>query len=191
MATCSGDVAIFPVVAMHDFLKVSLLGIFFPVAASVCVAEDVSREQIKGVDEQVQDIKKDVLGISSELVQLEEKLIYPSSTQVSLFVALAQGDKFRLDAVDIKIDGKEATHHIYTFKELEALQQGGVQRIYTGNVRSGEHTLDVTLIGKAAGNNDYRQSASYKFSKDEGPRLVEITLAGPASSSNNINFKDW
>lgn len=167
------------------------MGAFLPVAAGVCIAEEVSREQIKGVDEQVQDIKKDVLGISSELVQLEEKLLYPSNTQVSLFVVLAQGDKLRLDAVDIKIDGKEATHHIYTFKELEALQQGGVQRIYTGNVRSGEHTLDVVLIGKLAGDKDYRHSASYKFSKNEGPRLVEITLAGPDAGSNNINFKDW
>lgn len=159
--------------------------------AGLGVAEEISREQIKGIDEQVQDIKKDVLAISSELVQLEEKLLYPSGTQVSLFVAMAQGETFRLDAVEVKIDGKEATHHIYTFKELEALQQGGVQRIYTGNVRTGEHTLDVTLIGKTEGNSDYRETATYKFTKDEGPRLVEITLAGPGAGSNHINFKDW
>lgn len=191
MQHCSGVVAIFTVVAMHDSMKVAILGMFLPVMTGICIAEEVSREQIKGIDEQVQDIKKDVLGISSELVQLEEKLLYPSSTQVSLFVAIAKDDKFSLDAVDISMDGQETTHHIYTFKELEALQQGGVQRIYTGNVRTGEHTLEVTLIGKTAGNDDYRQSASYRFSKDEGPRLVEITVAGPAAGSNNINFKDW
>lgn len=167
------------------------IGLLLALGAGLGVAEEISREQIKGIDEQVQDIKKDVLAISSELVQLEEKLLYPSGTQVSLFVAIAQGEKFRLDAVEVKIDGKEATHHIYTFKELEALQQGGVQRIYTGNVRTGEHTLDVTLIGKTAGNSDYRESATYKFTKDEGPRLVEITLAGPGAGSNHINFKDW
>jgi hypothetical protein len=153
-------------------------------------AEEVSREQIKGIDEQVQDIKKDVLAISSDLTQLEEKLLYPSNTQVSLFVAVAQGDKFRLDAVDISIDGKETTHYLYTFKELEALQKGGVQRIYTGNIRTGEHTLDVTVIGKTAGNSDYNQKANYKFTKDVGPRLVEITLAGPGASGNHIEFKD-
>lgn len=180
---------VFQVVDMRDFVKIVLAGLLFSLAAGVSQAEQVSREQIKGIDEQVQDIKKDVLGISSELLQLEEKLIYPSNTQVSLFVALAQGEKFRLDAVHVSIDGKEAAHHIYTFKELEALQKGGVQRIYTGNVRSGEHTLDVTLIGKSAGNNDYRHSASYKFTKEVGPRLVEITLAGPAASTH-IEFKD-
>lgn len=176
---------------MHNYVKAALGGLVIAlvVGAGAAAAEEVSREQIKGIDEQVQDIKKDVLAISSELTQLEEKLIYPSNTQVSLFVSLAPGEKFRLDAVDIKIDGKEVTHYLYTFKELEALQKGGVQRIYTGNVRSGEHTLDVTLIGKSAGNSDYRQSATYKFTKDVGPRLVEITLAGPGAGKS-IDFTD-
>lgn len=174
---------------MNELVRNASLGLLLLSVVGSAWAEEVSREQIKGLDEQVQEIKKDVLGISSELTQLEEKLIYPSNTQVSLFVAVAQGDKFRLDAVDIKIDGKEVVHHVYTFKELEALQQGGVQRIFTGNVRSGEHSLDVALIGKSTGNSDYRQSASYKFTKEVGPRLVEITLAGP-SASNHIEFKD-
>ncbi|MDT3706713.1 MAG: hypothetical protein ROZ09_07770 [Thiobacillus sp.] len=175
---------------MKNYLNIASLGLLFSVASGVCVAEEVSREQIKGIDEQVQDIKKDVLAISTDLTQLEEKLLYPSNTQVSLFVSLAQGEKFRLDAMEIKIDGKDAAHHLYTFKELEALQKGGVQRIYTGNIRSGEHTLDVTLIGKTAGNSDFRHSAHYTFTKDVGPRLVEIKLAGPGASSKDIEFKD-
>ena len=71
------------------------------------VAEEISKEQIKGLDEQVQDIKKDVLGISTELNLLEEKLLYPSNTQVSLFVSLAPGNDFRLDSVEIELDGKD------------------------------------------------------------------------------------
>lgn len=157
----------------------------------VALAEEVSREQIKGIDEQIQDIKRDVLAISSDLLQLEEKLIYPSNTQVSLFLSFVQGTKFRLDAVDISINGKETVHYLYTYKELEALQKGGVQRIYTGNIRTGEHTLEITVIGKSADDRDYRQSASYKFTKEVGPRLVEITLGGPAASGNQIGFKDY
>jgi hypothetical protein len=175
---------------MKNFVGIASLGLLISVASGVCAAEGVSREQIKGLDEQIQDIKTDVLAISTDLVQLEEKLLYPSNTQVSLFVSLAQGEKFRLDAMEIKIDGKDAAHHLYTFKELEALQKGGVQRIYTGNIRAGEHTLDVTLIGKTAGNSDFRHDASYKFTKDVGPRLVEIRLAGPGGGSKDIEFKD-
>jgi len=174
---------------MRQFLRVTSLA-WLLVLSHSAAAEEVSREQIKGIDEQVQDIKSDVLSISSDLSQLEEKLIYPSNTEVSLFVSLAKGDKFRLDAVDISIDGKEATHYLYTYKELEALRKGGVQRIFTGNVRTGEHTVDVTVIGKTTGNNDYRQKATHKFTKEVGPRLVEIQVAGPGVTGNHIEFQD-
>jgi hypothetical protein len=175
---------------MKNFLRIASLALSISLAAGVCQAEEVSREQIKGLDEQVQDIKTDVLAISTDLMQLEEKLLYPSNTQVSLFVSLTPGEKFRLDAMEIKIDGKEATHHLYTFKELEALQKGGVQRIYTGNLRAGEHKLDITLIGKTAGNSDFRHTASHTFTKDVGPRLVEIKLAGTGAGSKDIAFSD-
>lgn len=174
---------------MSKFHKTILLAWLLCMWVAGSFAEGVTREQIKGLDEQVQDIKKDVLAISAELTQLEEKLIYPSNTQVSVFVTLVKGDKFRLDAVKLKIDGKDVTHHIYTFKELEALQSGGVQRLYTGNVRAGEHVLDVTLISKSGNNND-TQNASYKFTKSVEPKLIELSLAGSGSSAQRIGFKE-
>ena len=149
-------------------------------------AEEVSKEQIKGLDEQVQEIKTDALGIAAELNRLEEKLLYPTNTQVSLFVSLAPGTKFRLDAVEIQIDGKPVTRYLYALKELEALQSGGVQRIYTGNVRKGEHDLQVNISGKSSGGGDLRQSASYKLNKDVGPKLVGITLSAPGTSTPSL-----
>src|SRR4030095_1862145 len=56
---------------MNSFLKVLVAAALHGAA----VAQQVSQEQIKGLDEQVQDIKKDVLAISSELTLLEEKLL--------------------------------------------------------------------------------------------------------------------
>jgi hypothetical protein len=151
--------------------------------ASGSFAEGVSREQIKGLDEQVQDIKKDVLAISAELTQLEEKLIYPSNTQVSVFVSFAEGTKFRLDSVKIKIDGKNVSSHIYTLKELEALQGGGVQRLYTGNVRTGDHTLEVSINSKGV----EVKSTSHSFTKSVEPKLIEMVFSG---SGQQVEFKD-
>jgi hypothetical protein len=148
-------------------------------------AEEVSKEQIKGLDEQVQEIKSDVLAIAAELNQLEEKLLYPSHTQVAVFVSLAEGETFRLDSVDVQLDGTPVAHHLYTFKELEALRKGGVQRIYTGNIRTGAHAMQVTLIGKSEGGNDFQRMESFKIQKDVGPKIVEITLA-----QQSLSFKD-
>ncbi len=162
---------------MSCWQKGFLLGMSLLVASAAAHGQDVSKEQIKGLDEQVQDIKTDVLAIAAELNQLEEKLLYPSNTQVAVFVSLAGGETFRLDSVEIQLDGKPVAHHLYTFKELEALRKGGVQRIYTGNVRSGEHDLQVRLLGKAEAGADFEKSGRFKIAKDVGPKIVEISLA--------------
>ena len=153
-------------------------------------ADGTSREQMKGLDEQVQEIKSDVLSIAAELNLLEERLLYPSNTQVALFVSLAEGEKFRLDAVHIQIDGQRVAEHIYSFNELEALQKGGVQRIYTGNVATGPHLLDVMVAGKSAGGQDFTRSESFDFSKDVEPKLVGITLTAP-DAGGGIQLGDW
>jgi hypothetical protein len=85
-------------------------------------AEEVSKAEMQGLDEQVQEIKSDVLGIAAELNRLEEQLLYPSSTQLAVFVSLAESETFRLDSVQIQIDGAPVARHIYSFKELEALK---------------------------------------------------------------------
>ncbi len=153
--------------------------------SSAAYAQEVSREQIKGLDEQVQEIKSDVLAIAAELGQLEEKLLYPSGTQIAVFVSLAKGETFRLDAVEIRLGGTPVATHLYTFKELEALQKGGVQRIYTGNIRSGGHDLTVSMNGKYAGGGDMQQTAQFTLIKDVGPKIVEVSL-----SSGEIHFKE-
>jgi len=154
-------------------------------------ALDADREQMKGLDEQVQEVKSDVLGISAELSRLEEKLLYPSNTQVAVFIALAEGDAMRLDAVQVQIDGQLVAHYIYSFKELDALKHGGVQRIYAGNVTTGEHKIDVSVTGKLQGGADYNQAGSFAFQKGVEPKLVGLTLAGPDSGRPAIEIGDW
>jgi hypothetical protein len=171
---------------MLCWLRVVIIGISVLVLSFPAYAQEVSREQIKGLDEQVQEIKSDVLDIAAELNQLEEKLLYPSNTQIAVFVSLSSGEAFRLDSVEIQLSGKPVAYHLYTFKDLEALKKGGVQRIYTGNVRTGDHDLQVSVIGESAGGNDFRKTESFKINKDVGPKIVEISLA-----AQSITFKDW
>jgi hypothetical protein len=170
---------------MYCRLKGIILGISILVLSVAAFAEEISKEHIKGLDEQVQEIKSDVLSIATELNQLEEKLLYPSNTQVAVFVSLASDATFRLDSVEIQLSGKPVAHHIYTFKELEALQKGGVQCIYTGNIRTGGHDMQVTVTGKSAGGGDIQKTDSFRVNKDVGPKIVEISLA-----ANSIALKE-
>ena len=160
-----------------------------PVASSG--AQDISGDDMRSLDGQVQEIKSDVLSIASELSNLEERLLYPSNTQIAVFVSIADDETFRLDAVQIEINGELATHHIYSFKELEALQKGGVQRIYTGNIVTGSHELSVTIIGKLKSGKDFNETDSFAFAKGVKPKSLGITLAGPGFGNNGIQVGDW
>jgi len=152
------------------------------------VALATPKEQMRSLDEQVQEVKSDVLEVSAELRGLEEKLLYPSNTQVAVFVSVAEGGAFRLDSMQIQIDGELVAHHIYSFKELEALQKGGVQRIYTGNVRTGEHQIEVSVAGKLPNGNDVNGIESFSFSKQVEPKLVGITVAAGDSGGIGIQL---
>lgn len=154
-------------------------------------AQDISGDEMRSLDGQVQEIKSDVLGIASELANLEERLLYPSNTQIAVFVSIADDEAFRLDAVQIEINGELATHHIYSFKELEALQKGGVQRIYTGNITTGNHNFSVTMIGKLKNGSDFNESDSFMIAKGVKPKAVGVTLAGPGFGKSAIQVGDW
>jgi hypothetical protein len=161
------------------------------IKAAPAEAESISKEQMQSLDEQIQEIKSDALGIAAELSGLEEKLLYPSNTQVAVFVSLEEGESFRLDSVRIQIDGEQVAHYIYSFKELEALKKGGVQRIYTGNIQTGEHQLEVSVAGKGSGGKDLSASEIFSFRKDVEPKLVAITLAGHDSGDTRIQLGGW
>ncbi|MGD8640131.1 MAG: hypothetical protein PVG89_05855 [Gammaproteobacteria bacterium] len=174
---------------MRGFVKKCVARFWLAVVVSLFVAsanaEQITKEQIKGLDEQVQDIKKDVLNISAELNLLEEKLLFPSNTQISFFVSLDENAGFQPDAIQLKLDDKDVAHHIYSFKEVEAMQQGGVQRVFTGNVRTGNHKVQVSVVGKDGGSKK-TDSASQSVTKGVGPQLVEIRLTG-----SGVEFRNW
>jgi len=159
--------------------------------SSTGVAETLSGMDMKSLDGQVQEIKSDVLGIAAELSSLEERLLYPSNTQVSVFVSIEDEEEFRLDAVQIEIDGELANHHIYSFTELEALRKGGVQRAFTGNIVTGDHEIRVTILGKLENGSDFTETDSFSFSKGVKPKALGITLAGPGFGKTGIQVGDW
>lgn len=168
---------------------VALLGGIGCVAllAGTLAAQELTSAEMRSLDEQVQEIKTDVLGIAAELNRLEEKLLYPSNTHLAIFVSIAEGEKFRLDSMQIDIDGALATHFLYGFKELEALQNGGVQRVYTGNLPTGGHEIVVSINGQTPGGDNFVSSETFSFDKGVEPKLLGIALNGPKA----IELGEW
>ena len=153
-------------------------------------AEEVTRDQIKGLDAQVQNIKNEILGIASSLIQLEEKLLYPEGTRILIFLTVAQGDNFPLGTVNIKIDDKETARHTYTPGGVDALRHGGAQRVYIGNIPGGEHRLEVEIIANSSDQRDSPIVSAYAFSKYANAKTIEISLAGRSFGNSIVNFRD-
>lgn len=172
---------------MRQANRAALLALFGLTVVVPGGAQQATKEELRSLDEQVQQIKTDVLDIAADVSRLEEKLLYPSNTQLAVFVSIPEGEKFRLDAVKVDIDGELATHYIYGFKELDALQHGGVQRLFTGNIATGEHSLVVSVNGKTQFDKDFSRTETFAFSKGVEPKLLGITLSGPES----IQLGDW
>lgn len=133
-------------------------------------------ETFKSLDGRIQDLKQETLDLNRDLFALEEELLFPASTQLAVFLSVDVGTFFQLDAVEIKLDDKVVTHYLYTERENAALQRGGVQRLYLGNLRTGKHELVALFTGKGTHNRDYRRGTTLTFEKTTEPKFVELQI---------------
>jgi len=148
--------------------------------------------QPNGITDEVQNLKKQVLELNRDLFLLEEELLFPSNTQVSIFVSMDVGEFFQLDSVTLEIDGKEVANYLYTKRELEALIRGGVQRLHIGNLRSGEHELVAFFTGKGPHGRDYRRGATTVIKKGLGPKYVELKIVDQTKNFQpEFEVKEW
>src|SRR5690606_35254019 len=85
------------------------------------------------LSQEVEDLKQAALELNRDLLILEEELLFPSNTQLVVFLSLDVGEYFRLDAVKLTVDDKLVASHLYTPTQNDALSRGGIQRLYIGN----------------------------------------------------------
>jgi hypothetical protein len=147
-------------------------------AALLAVRADATEAAagLRTVDGDVQALKKELVDLNRDLFRLEEELLYPASTQVAVFLAVNVGTFFALDSVQLKVDGKEVANYLYTEREVEALHRGGVQKLYLGNLKAGEHELVAVFTGKGPHDRDYRRGTTVKFEKTVGAKYVELRI---------------
>jgi len=124
----------------------------------------------------VQDVKSDVIKLNRDLLVLEEELLFPANTQVALFVSMDVGKLFELDSVQVKLDDKVVASYLYTPLEVQALHRGGVQRVYLGNLRTGEHELVAFFTGRGPHERDYKRGATVRFEKRTDAKYIELRI---------------
>ena len=163
--------------------------VFAQTAYAEATAANSDAVELQGIDDQVQTLKQEVMQINNELLLLEEKLLFPSTTQVAIFLSLTADPDFRLDAVELSLDQRVVANHIYTFRELQALLKGGVQRLHTGNIATGEHQIAITIRGLTANGDPFEYSANTAINKEIAPKFIDCQIV-VAGGKPQIRFSD-
>ncbi|MGH8203349.1 MAG: AraC family transcriptional regulator [Steroidobacteraceae bacterium] len=133
------------------------------------------------LDAEVQTLRRDVVDLNRDLFMLEEDLLFPASTQVAVFVSMDVGTFFALDSVQLKVDDKEVANYLYTGREQDALKRGGVQRLWLGNLKAGEHEVTAFFTGQGPHERDYKRGTTLKVAKGVGAKYVELQISDKAS----------
>jgi hypothetical protein len=163
-----------------------------PVAPASAASAPEAAASAAGLDTRIQDTKGDVIRLNRDLLVLEEELLFPANTQLALFVSMDVGKLFELDSVQIKLDDKVVASYLYTPAEVKALHRGGVQRVYVGNLRAGEHTLVAFFTGGGPHERDYKRGTTIKFDKGTDPKYIELRIKdSTAKLQPEFDVKVW
>ena len=141
---------------------------------------------------ELEDIKKQVLKLNRDLFILEEDLLFPASTQVAVFVSVDIGRFFKVDSVELKINDKDVAGFLYTERQRKALEQGGIQRIYLGNLKEGKHQLTAIFTGIDGEGRTTQRAITHAFEKDDDVVMIELKIEDNESNYRaNINVEEW
>lgn len=165
------------------------LAFFFPLFLSVLLHAGWSTAQ--EVTGKVESLKESVLTLNRDLLILEEELLYPASTQIAVYVSMDLGAFFALDAIKLEINNQLVASELYTDKQAKALFRGGVQRLYVGNLKAGEHEVSAIFTGRGP-QKDYKRGAKLVITKAQDPIVLELRIVDSTAQLQPVfDIKQW
>ncbi len=141
-------------------------------------AEDLQQpeQQIDALDVKIQKLKDDVIELNTQFFRLQEELLYPDDSSVVVFLSVEGGNYFALDSVKLLLDNTMVTSYLYTDREVTALKKGGIQRLYMGNVKTGDHQLAAVFTGKGPQGQDYKRAETIALTKEKGAAFIKLVV---------------
>jgi hypothetical protein len=147
--------------------------------------------EFRSLDEKVQSLRKDVLDLSQDLARLQNELLTPAATKVSVFVSIDGQNAFNIDSMQLQLDNRPVANYIYTADEQDALRRGGVQRLFLGNITIGPHQLMASFIGKDATGAEKRGTIDSKFEKSMSAKFFELKISKGEANNPQLTVKEW
>ncbi|MCI2284456.1 hypothetical protein L3081_15000 [Colwellia sp. MSW7] len=71
---------------------------------------------------------------------------------------------------------------LYTQRQRFALEQGGIQKLFLGNIKSGTHELTAIFIGLDNEGRSIKRATQYTFEKEDDAVMLELK---PVDNTSN------
>ena len=140
----------------------------------------------------VEALKKKVIELNRDLFILEEDLLFPANTQFAVFVSLDTGKFLQLDSIKLKVNGDIVAAHLYTERQIKSLKRGGMQRLYIGNLKTGEHEITAFVDGIGPDKKAYKQAVTATFTKSTDIKSLEIKIKDQSTNFEpSLEIVEW
>lgn len=164
------------------------------IAAAVATADLDERAQ--KLDQSVQALKKEVLEFNTEGQRIEDDILYPPHSRLSVYLAV-RVPGFLLQEVSVSLDNGPAQTLSYSDRDAKALlAERHIQRILRTNIAPGAHRIRLTYRGQMAdakpGATPLGDSYEAVFDKDNRETSLEFSIARPNRLSRaGVAMKQW
>tara|TARA_R110001592_G_scaffold138511_4_gene357644 strand:- start:26809 stop:27420 length:612 start_codon:yes stop_codon:yes gene_type:complete len=154
-------------------------------------AEPVN-ENLSALVNEAEKIKQEIIKINQDLYKFQESLLYPANTQLAVFLSYAEKTSFVIDSIEINLDGKLIASALYRDTEVEALKNGGIQRVYLGSLSDGKHKLSMQFNGQGQNERLFKRKKILSFIKEEQARFIQLIVSDNNSTGEPMfKVKQW
>ncbi len=183
-----------------DARRSSLLAFFSALGLAVlpALAGDGDSAELFDLGRRTQRTQERVLHFERDAQRLEDELAAPAgSPRLVIFLGLTAGRYFRLDRVELEVDGKPLVRHDYDLRSREALRADSVHLLYRGPLPRKGQRLRVRYAGQGGARPEGQ--AALDLTRYQTGLLLEISIDDAAAEETtaedarrtDLNARAW
>ncbi|MFQ5543583.1 MAG: AraC family transcriptional regulator [Nitrospiria bacterium] len=169
--------------------------ISFDAAAQETMPSTPEEHEVTGIESlapEIDALKEEIIELNTLLFRLQEDLLFPEDSSIIVFLSIEGGHYFTLDAVKLHLNDTLVSSHLYTEREVSALKKGGIQRLYAGNLKMGEHQLVAIFSGIGPQERDTKRAETIIIHKEKGATFIKLVIRdNQIRKDSEFTYETW
>lgn len=81
---------------------------------------------------------------------------------------------------------------LYTERQRKALEQGGIQRLFKGNLKMGQHQITAIFIGVDQEQRTVKRAITHQFEKEDDAVMIELKVEDNSRNLQaEVHVEEW